>query len=430
MFLLMGWLTPAHAEEREVVVNGEVVGKALVGETLTATVRTFPADAILAYQWHRETGPIAGATNPTLLLDASLLYAVGLMVEVTATAPGFRTTTWTSWGKGVFNTTVQMPTITAGTFRFVSTPTVDKQLLLDSAGWVPREGPEFTYQWLLDGQVVPGPNDSAVIPAASWAGRRLSCRVTASRPHVPSVTVNCPTAVVQPGTNNPDVGVASFNGRDAIVGWFIDVTLLRQRPSVQQTFTWVRVDAAGREAVIAGERGTSYRMTAADIGHRVGVRVTVTSPGYLPESTTVLTSGAVTLNVYSTPGSHVINGREWRTTCEKYSTTERCRTDIRATQVTRVGARYVKKTDWYFNNLTYLPSSRSVWGTNPLANTGKWRDAQGRQWRTECDSINTGRNACRTYIWSTKVNGYEIAPGKWKYVTEQEWVFNNQAFFR
>ncbi|NHB85096.1 CAP domain-containing protein [Tessaracoccus sp. HDW20] len=45
-----------------------------------------------------------------------------------------------------------------------------------------------------------------------------------------------------------------------------------------------------------------------------------------------------TVNVYLTPGTHNVNGRLWRTVCEPYSQTKRCRTEIQATQVQQVGA--------------------------------------------------------------------------------------------
>lgn len=51
-------------------------------------------------------------------------------------------------------------------------------------------------------------------------------------------------------------------------------------------------------------------------------------------------SGAA-VDVYTTPGTHHVNGRDWRTTCEPYSRTKRCTTLIRATQVTRSNGRYV-----------------------------------------------------------------------------------------
>lgn len=112
-------------------------------------------------------------------------------------------------------------------------------------------------------------------------------------------------------------------------------------------------------------------------------------------------SASAAVDVYTTPGQHRVNGRDWNTSCEKYSSTiNRCRTEIRS------GGR------WLFNNLTYLPAPRESWGSNPLANTKRWTDNSGRKWMTECDTARTGRNGCRTYTLS-----------------KGQWQFNNIVMF-
>lgn len=119
---------------------------------------------------------------------------------------------------------------------------------------------------------------------------------------------------------------------------------------------------------------------------------------------------AQALDVYTTPGTHHANGRVWRTTCEKYSSTvERCRTEIQATTITYSRGRYVERFGWTFNNLTYKPSRRAQWAGNVLATPGE-HVSGGRRWRTECDTAWTGRNACRSSILTTTYrrsgNGY------------------------
>src|SRR5690606_29990449 len=114
------------------------------------------------------------------------------------------------------------------------------------------------------------------------------------------------------------------------------------------------------------------------------------------------------VDIYVTAGRWTKGGREWRTTCEPYSQTERCRTEIWATQVVRSGSRYVNNTGWHFNNLTYKASPRSLWATNPLGGNGtygaqvRWT-SDGRAWRTECDTATTGRGGCRSYATATVV---------------------------
>ncbi len=135
-------------------------------------------------------------------------------------------------------------------------------------------------------------------------------------------------------------------------------------------------------------------------------------------------------SVYNTPGEHTVNDRRWRTSCEPYSQTWRCRTEIRANTVAQENGRFVVRDEWAFNNLTYLPSPHSLWKGNPLGAKGTWTAADGRKWRTDCDSPATGRNGCRSYaltriIVNTAAQG---APARYAWKSVQ--IFNNMVQFR
>ena len=125
-----------------------------------------------------------------------------------------------------------------------------------------------------------------------------------------------------------------------------------------------------------------------------------------------------------------MNGRNWYTSCEPYSQTTRCRTEIWSTQVGYVAGKFVSRTGWHFNNLTYLPNmTRAQWGSNPLANPGEFTSGN-RQWRTECDTAATGRNGCRSFIWSPgTVEARTGTDGRIRYVQVDKWVFNNIVRF-
>lgn len=133
---------------------------------------------------------------------------------------------------------------------------------------------------------------------------------------------------------------------------------------------------------------------------------------------------AEAFDVYTTPGYHTINGREWHTTCEKYSTTvERCRTEIKAHTIVYANGRFAERYAWVFNNLTYKPSPRAQWAGNILAKPGEHLSA-GRRWKTECDTEWTGRGGCRSLIWT---NSYVRTSSG--YGTRWQWVFNNIVRF-
>ena len=134
---------------------------------------------------------------------------------------------------------------------------------------------------------------------------------------------------------------------------------------------------------------------------------------------------------YTIPGSHVINGRTWFTTCEAYSQTERCRTDIWATVVVKTATGFEVRQGWAFNNLTYLPMmTRAQWAGNPLARNGTWTAADGRAWRTECDTAATGSNGCRSYTKATVYAALPKAGGGYRFTQQSQWVFNNIVQFR
>ncbi|AQP45852.1 leucine-rich repeat domain-containing protein [Tessaracoccus flavus] len=135
------------------------------------------------------------------------------------------------------------------------------------------------------------------------------------------------------------------------------------------------------------------------------------------------------VDVYSTAGHHEVNGRQWYTECEPYSQTTRCRTSIFASYVVYRDGQYVTQRDWLFNNLTYLPSPRTMWTTNPLGNNGEWTAKDGRKWRTECDTAATGRNGCRSYTEAKVVEQYNLSANVVGYRTVTKWLFNNIVRF-
>ncbi|MEO7587917.1 MAG: hypothetical protein ABIS84_07795, partial [Arachnia sp.] len=156
--------------------------------------------------------------------------------------------------------------------------------------------------------------------------------------------------------------------------------------------------------------------------------VTATTTQQPTVKPSVKPSEAPPVDVYSTPGYHEVNGRSWNTRCEPYSKTTRCFTDIWGTQVSQVNGKWVQKSGWVFNNLTYLPSPRALWAGNPLAENTSWTDVNGTKWRTECDTALTGRNGCRSFMWAEVVVATKAGSG-YTWATKWDWRFNNMVRF-
>ncbi|OMG58949.1 family 20 glycosylhydrolase [Tessaracoccus sp. ZS01] len=137
---------------------------------------------------------------------------------------------------------------------------------------------------------------------------------------------------------------------------------------------------------------------------------------------------------YTLPGAHTFNGRQWNTSCEPYSQTERCRTEIWATVVKMENGQFVRESGWAFNNLTYLPyMTRESWKGNPLGDpsstTAGVFTSGGRQWKTECDTAATGRGACRSYTMTTVYAATAKQSGGYAFSQSNDWVFNNIVMF-
>lgn len=136
------------------------------------------------------------------------------------------------------------------------------------------------------------------------------------------------------------------------------------------------------------------------------------------------------VKLYTTEGQHTVNKRAWKTKCEPYSQTKRCRTEIWSTQATYKNGRFARVEGWVFNNLTYVASPRALWAGNPLGNTNNgWTAKDGRKWKTECDTATTGRNGCRSYAWATTATATAKSSGGYAFSTKNGWVFNNMVRF-
>jgi len=125
--------------------------------------------------------------------------------------------------------------------------------------------------------------------------------------------------------------------------------------------------------------------------------------------------------VYTTPGSTISAGREWRTTCEAYSSTSRrCFTYIYASWIEATSSGYRTVVGWKLNNLSYMDQGNAAWAGNPLAVTGAWQSG-GYRWRTTCSpSVAKGPRQCRSETWSSL-----LTHSGTRVVRFEAWVVNN-----
>ena len=141
-----------------------------VDQTITGTVTSYwPTTATLTYQWLRDDQAISGATSVDYTATGAD-YGHQLSLRVTASAGGY-TATATS-GKA----TVALGAAITYIPPITGTPVVGQTLTTSvPAGWTP------VYQWLREGQEIPGATDVSYALVADDANTRISVHVTLTR---------------------------------------------------------------------------------------------------------------------------------------------------------------------------------------------------------------------------------------------------------
>ncbi|CAN5330728.1 hypothetical protein BH11ACT5_BH11ACT5_14120 [soil metagenome] len=196
-----------------------ISGTAQVGMTLTADAGAWdPTPATITYVWYVGSRVISGATKAALVIPSS---AVGqkISVRATASAPGYQTTGMKSTYTATVIKAVPMPVFSTPTLS--GTPKVGFPLSAFPGNWgtVPTT---FTYQWYSGTTKIAGATGQAFVPTLKYAGKRVSVKVTGSRPGFTSKTLSSPVSgVIGAASSVGPVQVYSAEaiGRGIQVAW-------------------------------------------------------------------------------------------------------------------------------------------------------------------------------------------------------------------
>jgi hypothetical protein len=246
----------------------QIQGTPTVGATLTARTGTWTSGTALSYKWLREGTAIAGATGSsyrTTAADASKRISL----VVTGSKSGYTTAAKTSAA-----VVVKPAPLTSATPTVTGKPTVGGKVGAKTGTWT--TGTTFTYQWKRNGQAISRATAATYAPTASDANRAITVVVTGTKPGHTAVARTSNAATVKPltlTTGTPGVKGSTKAGS----------LLTGQRGTwtagTSWKFQWTR-DGSW----IKGATGTTYRTKASDAGHRIGVKVTGSKPGYTSAS--------------------------------------------------------------------------------------------------------------------------------------------------
>ena len=255
-----------------------ITGTAAVGATVAVSTGTWSAPSpSFTYQWNIDGTPVGGATNATYVPAAGDL-GKALTVTVTASQSGYFDATSTSPSVTVTDAVplinnTSKPTISGSGF-------VGSELAATPGAWDVADT-TYTYQWNLDGAAIMGANLLTYTPQVSDAGHALTVTVTASKVGFADGTATSdPLNVVS--LQNFSATKAPTVAGNATVG----ATLTAGGPTwsiggVSNSYQWLRNGAA-----ISTGKSKTYKLTAADKGKSIAVRVTGSATGYTNATST------------------------------------------------------------------------------------------------------------------------------------------------
>jgi hypothetical protein len=258
-------VAPGQATGPQPTISG---GAAKVGVPLTAVPGTWsPAGATFTYQWKSAGEAISGATAATYIPRAADL-GQALTVVVSGAAPGYTAADRES---------VPTAPVAPGSWSAAPAPTLSGAVRVESTvtaqpgAWAPTAA--IAYQWRRDGALIAGATGRTYRPVAAERGRRLSVRVTASRPGYPTTIRYSAETVIGVGvfTSAPAPTITG----SAYVGSVLTARPGTWSPSASLSYRWFRNGTA-----ISGATASTYRPTLTDHAKRITVRVTATRTAF------------------------------------------------------------------------------------------------------------------------------------------------------
>lgn len=161
---------------------------------------------------------------------------------------------------------------TAATPRISGTPLVGRLLTARPGTWRPAPT-RLGYQWLRNGRAIPGATHVTYLLTAADRGRRLTVRVTGTRPTYASATrVSARSALVRPGVFK--AAKPRIRGKHT-AGSRLTALPGRWQPAGAYHYQWLRDGKA-----IKGATHKAYLLRRRDRGMRIKVEVTATRSGY------------------------------------------------------------------------------------------------------------------------------------------------------
>lgn len=242
-----------------------IVGTVSVGKQVTVLPGTWTAGATLTYQWFASGLPVTGAHASKLFLTPAML-GKRVTVSVVGTLTGYGSVTQ----KSVPTVPVTAGALVAPVPTIAGSPAIGLRLTVRPGAWT--AGTRLAYQWFAAGNPIAGATSSAFTLTTATLGKRITVRVTGTHVgYVKAVRMSVPTVAV---------GKALKTATPTITGVAAVTKVLTAKPgswTFGTTFSY-RWYADG--AMIANAKSSTLKLSAAQTGAAITVRVTGSKVGY------------------------------------------------------------------------------------------------------------------------------------------------------
>ncbi|MGC3993478.1 MAG: hypothetical protein QM779_05020 [Propionicimonas sp.] len=234
-----------------------------------------PGKVTLSYQWLRDGAAVAGATGTTLRLAAGDI-GHSFSVRITGNRAGFTPLMQDSAAVGP----VLGAQLRPATPEVTGTARVGHTLTSVVDAWGPGTV-QLTRQWLRDDAPIAGATGRTYRLVAADLGHAIRVRVRGSRTNFETQTrTSEPTGLVAAGVLDP-TPVPLYSGVGA-VGQVLTALPRQWGPGeVSLAYQWYRSGSGGDVRIDQATKST-YKLAAADLGHRLKVRVTGSRRGFTP----------------------------------------------------------------------------------------------------------------------------------------------------
>ena len=168
-----------------------IAGAFKVGSKVAVKAGVWTAGTSFTYQWLRNGRAIKGATKSTYVLVATD-RGRRLSVKVTGSLRGYSDASRASSA-----TVVKLGTLKTASPAVAGAAKVGSRLMVRIGAWT--SGATFRHQWLRNGKAIKGATKASYTLTAADRGRRISVKVTGSKPGYSTVAKTSPSKLVRVG---------------------------------------------------------------------------------------------------------------------------------------------------------------------------------------------------------------------------------------